>query len=283
MSVKLERVDWKFATSTILGIIAIAAPLWLWRADLDAKKIDTTLLGSFELISSVSKSQQGLRILYDGKDLKNPYSSILAISNAGAKPIQSSEFEGPFKIVVAKPARILRSQIVSREPQSLEPLISTNERMVAIEPMLLNPGDRISVEILTTGGKPQFASRGRIAGVPDVKIQESQSAARLILSVFGSPVVVNATLGWLIFLFSSFGIGYAYFASIIAFAIGSNSLLVALLGISSITFTFAVSSHIFGHTVFGFTGIGLLLFKYAALSAGVLLYLAAIRLFPVRR
>jgi hypothetical protein len=283
MCVKVQRADWKFATSTILGIIAIAAPLWLWRADLDAKKIDMTLLGSFELISSASKSQQGLRILYDGKDLKNPFSSILAISNAGAKPIQSSDFEGPIKIVVTKPARILRSQVVSHEPQSLEPLISTNERMIAIEPMLLNPGDRISVEILTTGGKPEFASRGRIAGVPDVKIQESQSAARLIITVFGSPVVVNLTLGWLIFLFSCFGFGYAYFTSIIALAKGGNSLLVALLGISSITFTFVLSSDIFGHSVFGFTGIGLLLFKYAAFSAGMLLCLAAIRLFPVRR
>ena len=68
MSVKLARVDWKFATSTIFGIIAIAAPFWLWRADLGAKKIDMTLLGSFQLVNSISESQQGLRILYDGKD-----------------------------------------------------------------------------------------------------------------------------------------------------------------------------------------------------------------------
>ena len=47
MSLKIDKLDWKFATATMLAIIAIVSPFLLWKADLDAKKIDMTLLGRY--------------------------------------------------------------------------------------------------------------------------------------------------------------------------------------------------------------------------------------------
>ena len=284
MSLKIDKLDWKFATATMLAIIAIVSPFLLWKADLDAKKIDMTLLGSFELISSISESQQGLRILFDGKDLKDPFSSIIALSNSGAKPIQASDFEGPIKITVAKPAGILRSQIVRREPQSLEPFVFTNNRMITINPMLLNPGDRISVEILTTGGKPQFASRGRIAGVPDLKIQESQSEARLVKEVFGSSFVLKPAVAYILILIGAFGMSYTLFAGAIAAARGDHSMLTLVLGIFSNTIISSFWTHFLARYWLGISNsIERLALIYAALGVGVLVYHVTLRLFPPDR
>jgi hypothetical protein len=284
MSLRLEKVDWKFVITAFLTIIAIAAPMWLWRADLDAKGIDMTLLGSFELVSPISKSQQGLRILYNGKDLKNPFSSIITVSNSGAKPIQVSDFDGPIKITIAKPAKLLRSQIVRRLPLSLEPVVSTNEQMLTIDPMLLNPGDLIAFEMLTTGGKPQFTSRGRIAGVPDVIIEESQSKDRMIISTFGFSFGLNKALGCLLIIYASFGAIYALFAGSIAYRIGTHSKLVHVLGVSSISTTSLLLMRILFHFAFGTPSTpARVIFVFASLGAGALSYKSAIRLFPVKR
>jgi hypothetical protein len=284
MNLETKRVDWKFATTFILSIIAIAAPLWLWKADLDSKNIDMTLLGRFELISAISESRRDIRILYDGKDVKDPFGSIISISNSGAKPIQASDFDGKIKITVAKPARILKSQIVRREPRSLEPLIFTNDTMITIDPMLLNPGDLILVEILTTGGRPEFSSRGRIAGVPDVKIEESRSKGSIVFEAFGKSIYVNAFLGWPLYLIVAFGSIYAYSAAFIAFSKGIYSTPVSFLGTANIALMSNITLSFIARFVFDISDNNMrMVFVYASLGVGLLLYQAAIRIFPGRR
>jgi hypothetical protein len=281
MSFRLEKTDWKFATNFILAIIAIAAPLWLWRADLDAKGVNLTLLGSFELVSPISEAHQGLRISYNGKDLREPFSSIIAVGNSGAKPIHASDFEGPIKITVAKPAKLLRSQMVRREPQSLEPVVFTNEQMLTIEPMLLNPGDLLTLEILTTGGKPQFASRGRIAGVPDVKIEESRRENSLGFTLFR--IRLDSPLGWLLLLYASFGAAFTCGAAETAFRSGKHSFLVTLTGLASISLMFGIYMGWMLRLAMGFSRSNAVILCLTLMGAGMFVYLRAMRLLPARQ
>lgn len=281
MGLRLEKTDWKFGTNFILAVIAIAAPLWLWRADLDAKNINITLLSSFALVSPISETHQGLRILYNGNVLQEPFSSIIAVRNSGAKPLQASDFDGPIRITVAKPAKLLRFQMVRREPQSLEPEVFTNERMLTIEPMLLNPGDLMSLEILTTGGKPQFASRGRIAGVPDVKNEESRSESPLVFYIFG--IRLDSPLGLLLLLYTSFGVNIAFAAVAMAFRLGKHSSLVYWFGISSIALMYGFYLALMLRLVIGIPSSNAPVLGLASLGAGAILYHTALRLFPARQ
>jgi len=198
MTIKPASKDWKFATATCLSLLSVIVPIALWRADINPKSLGLNLLSSFEIISSTPGTQQALRVLYQGVEVKQPYSTIVELTNSGSKPIQASDIDGQIEIRVSGPANLLRSQVISRIPESLEPQVRTNKKSIEIAPLLLNPNDRILLEILTSGGKPRFAPRARIAGVQDVKIQES----------YRTPFPNSRRWFWLLAIFASINAAY---------------------------------------------------------------------------
>jgi hypothetical protein len=281
MRLRLEKSDWMFAANFGLAIIAIAAPLWMWRADLSAKEVDISLIGSFALVASASDASQSLSILYNGKELVEPFTSIISIKNSGAKPIQASDFDGPIKITLAKPAKLLRSQIVRRVPESLEPVVLTNERMLTLDPMLLNPGDLMSLEILTSGGNPQFSSRGRIAGVPDVVIEKTPAESHLKLTFYG--IRLDSPLGLLILIYTAFGSTWAWACGMMTFKLGKHSFVLTLLGSGGIAFLLGSNVGMLLRVGFGFSSFNALIVGLAAMGAGYFTYLIAKHLLPATR
>jgi hypothetical protein len=94
MTLKPASKDWKFATGACLSLLSVIAPVVLWRADINSKNLGLNLLSSFEIISSTQGTQQALRVLYQGVEVKQPYSTIGELANSGSKPIQAPGIDG---------------------------------------------------------------------------------------------------------------------------------------------------------------------------------------------
>ena len=166
----LKKLDWKFGVMLLAAIAGVAVPVWLWRADLSSRSLHFELVSQTPLQPIEPTTLPGLRLSVDGKDLEVPYLTVIKLTNDGARPIPSSDFEGELELRVKPPSSIARARITELEPQSLEPKLRVDEAAVRLSPLLLNPGDFITITVITAGSKPQFDPRARIAGIPDIPI-----------------------------------------------------------------------------------------------------------------
>jgi hypothetical protein len=183
-------LDWKFwlvLTATLAGVLG---PIWLWSYDLTSRNLTITLLSRTALLAAQSSSF-ALEVTSNGRVMNDVYSSAVEITNTGTKPILPQDIEGNMSIGLTGRTKLLQAQIVSRHPASLAPIISNSDTAFSISPLLLNPGDRILIATLTDGGFPAFEPKIRIAGIPQVSIQEVARKRRLnipgtVLVIVGS-------------------------------------------------------------------------------------------------
>lgn len=158
-------LDWKFLLTFSVTIIGIVVPL-VWQSDLSSKGMELRLNSSTSLEPASQISD--LQLVLDGKRLDSPYSSSLDLINTGSKAVLSSDFDKPIEIVLEDGARIITARITATSPSEMPVEISTTEHVVRIAPHLSNSGDSISLNIITSGKKPAYGVRARIAGVPHV-------------------------------------------------------------------------------------------------------------------
>ena len=120
-----------------------------------------------------ANSISGLQVAIDGAPLKSPYLSVLELSNDGDKPIPSTDFESPLEIRVVEGAVVARAQVTETKPKDVEATLTWETQAIKLRPLLLNPKDVVTVSVLTSGNKPEFSTRARIAGISVVPINET--------------------------------------------------------------------------------------------------------------
>lgn len=170
---KPKFLNWSSITllATVAGIVV---PIWIWRADLSSKSLEFRVASQASLEPSKSGDIKGLQITLDAAPLDRPYLTVVELTNDGSKPILSSEFEGPVEFRLSSGTKIVRAQLISANPKSLEAKVATTDSSIAVAPLLLNPEDKLTISILTSGGPPWFSPHARIAGVTEIKHDDRQ-------------------------------------------------------------------------------------------------------------
>lgn len=161
----LRSLDWKFFLSLSIGVLGVVGPL-VWQADLSSKGLEVRLRSS----TSIEPSSQirDLQLVLDGKKLDSPYSSSLELVNTGSKTVLSKDFATPIEIVLENGAQIVTARVTSTSPSDIPVKVSSTDRLIQIAPHLSNSSDSISLSVITSGEKPSFTVRGRIAEVQQV-------------------------------------------------------------------------------------------------------------------
>lgn len=167
--------DWKFWLTLTIAIASVVVPVWLWRSDLASRALTMTVTSKAALSPTIPHTPNDLQISVGGKILTEPYSSVIEITNTGSKPILAAEIEGNIVLEVTSPSEVVNVQVVKNTPESLSPIVSAKNRRVSLHPLLLNPGDAVTLAVLTERGIPSFLPRARIAGIADVSLRESGS------------------------------------------------------------------------------------------------------------
>lgn len=171
------KIDWKFWVVLLATLAGVFGPLWLWRFDLNARELSVELQSSSSLTPAPLVKGLSLQILVAGQPLTDAYASTLIVKNSGAKPILASDFEGPLDIASNGRTTLLWAQVSQTKPKSLTPVVSIEKNKVRLQPLLLNPGDSISLYLLNSDGKPAFSAAARVAGISDVLVTEVSDKA----------------------------------------------------------------------------------------------------------
>jgi hypothetical protein len=65
-----------------------------------------------------------LSIVVGGKTLADPYSTVMTITNSGAKPILAGEIEGDIAVTVGEATPLVQAQVAETYPASLTPMLA---------------------------------------------------------------------------------------------------------------------------------------------------------------
>lgn len=186
-------LDWKYVLMLAVTVAGVAVPVWLWRADLQSKSLQFKIKSLTQVTAPKSEDVSGLEVSMNGRRLTSPHLAVINLEHQGTRPILASEFESPLELKVSDGAELIQVQVVAKVPSELEPKVTMTGTSLVLQPLLLNPGDVVTLSVLSSGTKPKFLARGRIAGVstiglvdPDTeRIQSTQFAALLIISFLG--------------------------------------------------------------------------------------------------
>lgn len=204
------RLDWKFLLMLLVTLLGIGVPVWLWQYDLRAKSLAVRVISSVDLHTPQASSLPGLQLTLNGAKVDAPVLTTLELTNDGSKPIPSTDFEGSLELVIAAGAKALEAKVATVEPTSLSATLETDTQVVRLKPLLLNPNDKITINILTSGQTPSIAPRARIAGVSDVKLESAISSTKSIKKAFLSGPIAFAGLVLYFFLGASIRRGEKY-------------------------------------------------------------------------
>lgn len=169
-------LNWSSLTF-IATIASLAVPIWLWRADLNAKSLSFQLASQVPLTTETAGTIKGLEVLMDGIQIKSPTLSVVTLVNDGKKPLPTADFETPLELRILEGSTVVRAEVTSTRPKDMEAKITWDKKMVRFTPVLLNPDETITVSILSEGAKPTFSPRARIIGVSSVDFVDSTKRA----------------------------------------------------------------------------------------------------------
>ncbi|MDQ3204065.1 MAG: hypothetical protein M3Q94_18165 [Pseudomonadota bacterium] len=158
-------LDWKFLVTFSVSILGVVVPV-VWQSDPSSKGMELRL----NSITSLEPASQihDLQLMLDGKKLESPFSSTVELINTGSKAVLSKDFDKPIEINLENGAKVITARITGTAPSDIPVEVSTTDNTVRIAPHLSNSGDSVSLNIITSGKKPVYSVRARIAGIPHV-------------------------------------------------------------------------------------------------------------------
>lgn len=204
MTITQIKFDWKFFFTLFAAVAGLIVPILIWQADLSAKSLKIQLDSSVPLQFPGTLPITDLQIFIDGNQIKDPVFSTLEITNNGSKPIVTSDFESDIYLKLKNSSKIIRAKVTKVDPADLEITLKSDENSASIKPLLLNPNDKFTISILTSGEIPEFSPQSRIAGISSIKfnnqLPENRNWKNIIINgVFGfMGVVIYFIIGGII-------------------------------------------------------------------------------------
>lgn len=155
-----------------LATAAVVVPVWLYWVDLQSKSFSGRVVSQTELQPASTNNLSGLKMSFDGVLLTRPILTTVELTNDGGRPIAKSDFESSVELRVQPGTKLVSAQVVSTSPPDLEAKVVVDSQLIRIEPLLLNAKDTLTISILSSGEKPTFSTRARIAGVAKIDFGE---------------------------------------------------------------------------------------------------------------
>ena len=193
---------WQFV-GVVLALAAIATSYLQYRASAARKELAFGVLASRRLIAIADNMAPRVSILLDGQPVSNVYLVEFGLKNSGNQPILRDDFDEPVRLTSATATTTLSVQVIRTHPLTLAAEITQYNDTVQLAPLLLNPGDFIVVQALTSGSRPHYSITARIAGVPSfVKINTGWRIHPLPFFPFSHPLTGASLTVFLLIIFA---------------------------------------------------------------------------------
>lgn len=194
---------WQFV-GVVVAVLALAISLWsyfLVQRDRKALSYDSFALS---LLSVDKEIQRDLTIVYKGNLVDSLHLVLLRVVNTGNQPIGTADYEQAIRFSSPYDTRILSAEVTEADPDSLRNALRDggievlSEKEVVLRPVLLNPGDSVTIRVLACQFSQVIDVSGRIAGVKEIRQRIEPDDQRwfprdffpLLLGLFGPTMLM---------------------------------------------------------------------------------------------
>lgn len=176
--------------ATVLAAIAIWVSIWLYRRQRSRKSLSYEISAT-ELVSvhsAADDAKDRIRIFFDDEQIEQVHLVEVRIENDGNVAVPSGDFEGPLTIELGEGAAPLTVDVTDKTTPDLRATATHYETGVALAPLMLNPGDGLTLKILARNLQSQVECHYRIIGVTkmtDAATHRQGQNQRTMLRVLG--------------------------------------------------------------------------------------------------
>jgi hypothetical protein len=185
--------------SLLATVAAVIVAIAIYRLQRDRKNLDWDLISATKLLRDDASPIRDLELRYKGDIIANPYLLQLKFINTGNKPVTSEDYEHPLRVHIDTDSRILSAEVVESSQADMDAKISTLDQEATLQPLLLNPGDWVSCQILLDRPPKRWKVKGRIVGVREIRPykasrREVSPLAKTALTILGIATFLGTIL-----------------------------------------------------------------------------------------
>lgn len=155
----------------VLSVIAIViAIIGIYLRERRRKGFSYNIESANPVVSVEERVADRVIIYFDNERVGNVHLIAIDIWNSGNQTILEADFNRAVSFNFGEDAIILSSSIVSVEPRTLDPSFNIMHNMATLDPLLLNNGDKMTVNFLVSNWDSDALDvDGRITGVKEIK------------------------------------------------------------------------------------------------------------------
>jgi hypothetical protein len=184
---------WQFVGAA-LSLIAIAVTIWIASRQRTKRRLVYRYKFESRLVSVDEAFTGRVQILFDDLPVHDARLFVLRLRNAGNTPISSTSYERPVTLAFFGEGRLLSATVTEEYPARLGALVTFDEQQVTLTPLLMNPGDFLTIKMLVDGAARAPIPDGRIEGVKRIAAEEDPVDWKLMAL---APVGLLVSLGGL--------------------------------------------------------------------------------------
>ncbi len=174
---------WQFV-GAVLAVLAIIISIALFFFQRKNKTLAYEIISRTAVLSASEEIAGKLQILFQGEPVRKVHLLVLRLTNNGNVPITSADYEREISFTFSDCEKILSAEISEIMPQQLQAEISVKDKGITIKPLLLNPGDSITLKTLISGFENSIDIDGRVVGVKAIeKKTESFGWSSALMSI----------------------------------------------------------------------------------------------------
>lgn len=193
--------------SWVLAWILISPPVEV--SNLPQKELTCTLNYSQKLITK-NTNDDSFKIMYDDKEVTDPYIFSITISNTGDYAIENEDFKRAFSIDFTGSAKIIKASIIEADNKDIWDEVLSNSSIDGTElvfsDFFLNQGESFTMSIITNQKPTKINYSPRIEGIPSItlvnttadRLEELKDNRIIFITVILS-IVILVTVGIVVF------------------------------------------------------------------------------------
>lgn len=155
---------WQFI-GAVLAAIATGAAFWIYWLQRQTKELAFGIVSSRRLLSVADEVSSRVTVQLDGKAVTNLHLLVYGLKNSGHRAVAPSDFERPLSISFSE-GQVVSAEVASQAPANLGVTLVVTESNIELQPLLLNAGDQILIQVLLSAPSPSESVSTRIIDVP---------------------------------------------------------------------------------------------------------------------
>jgi hypothetical protein len=197
----MEWIDVRLL-APIATAIAASISTYLWFLN-KSKNLSYEIVRNQSLINVKGGVRQRIKVTFDQHQIANVELVVIRLISSGHVAIVPGDYQVPVSIRLNSDAHILTADVVETNPGDLDDRFRTTEgatqlvelqgqSKLVIKPILLNPGDSVTLQLLVKNYSSIVSISGHISGVRQIAQLKQRDFIPTLLTQFGAFVMAGA-------------------------------------------------------------------------------------------